>query len=73
MTSLAAQMFDELGYDPDDRRDERPALADVDAGLIEAAQAMGASRIQIIRKVLIPEAAPGLIASVASTAAGSTP
>jgi D-methionine transport system permease protein len=43
------------------------ALSDVDPGLIEAAQAMGASRAQIITKVLIPEAAPGLIAAITVT------
>ncbi len=43
------------------------ALRDVDHGLIEAAQAMGASRGQIIRKVLVPEAAPGLVAAITVT------
>ena len=43
------------------------ALSEVDPGLIEAAQAMGASRLQIIRKVLIPEAAPGLVAAITVT------
>jgi D-methionine transport system permease protein len=43
------------------------ALSEVDAGLIEAAQAMGASRAQIVVKVLIPEAAPGLIAGITVT------
>ena len=33
----------------------------VDAGVIEAAQAMGANKFQIIRKVLLPEAKPALI------------
>jgi len=43
------------------------ALREVDRGLIEAAQAMGASRWQIVYKVLVPEAAPGLIAAVTVT------
>jgi D-methionine transport system permease protein len=43
------------------------ALREVDRGLIEAAQAMGATRWQIIRKVLIPEAAPGLVAAITVT------
>ena len=43
------------------------ALREVDRGLIEAAQAMGASRWQIVCKVLVPEAAPGLIAAVTVT------
>ena len=37
------------------------SLKEVDAGVIEAAQAMGSSNIQIITKVLIPEAKPSLI------------
>jgi len=34
------------------------SLAEVDAGVVEAAQAMGASPFQIIRKVYLPEARP---------------
>ncbi|KRW93455.1 ABC transporter permease [Paracoccus sp. PXZ] len=37
------------------------AIREVDAGLIEAARAMGATPMQIVRKVLIPEAMPGII------------
>ena len=37
------------------------SLKEVSAGVIEAAQAMGSSTFQIIRKVLIPEAKPSLI------------
>ncbi len=40
------------------------ALREVDPGVVEAAQAMGASRSQIVLKVLVPEALPGLIAAV---------
>ncbi len=36
------------------------AIREVDAGLIEAARAMGATPFQIIRKVLVPEALPGV-------------
>jgi D-methionine transport system permease protein len=43
------------------------ALREVDRGLVEAAQAMGASRVQIVCKVLVPEAAPGLAAAVTVT------
>ena len=39
------------------------ALRDVPAGVTEAARAMGASNAQIVRKVLLPEARPGLIHS----------
>lgn len=44
------------------------ALREVDRGVIEAAQAMGASRRQIVWKVLLPEARPGLIAGATVTA-----
>lgn len=37
------------------------ALREVDYGLIEAAQAMGASPLQIIRQVLLPEAMPSIV------------
>ena len=40
------------------------ALREVDRGLIEAAQAMGMTRWQIVRKVLVPEALHGLVAAV---------
>ncbi|OLS51942.1 methionine ABC transporter permease [Rhodovulum sulfidophilum] len=37
------------------------AIREVDAGLIEAARAMGATPLQIIRKVLLREALPGIV------------
>lgn len=44
------------------------SIKEVDAGVIEAAQAMGASSLQIVLRVLIPEAKPSLvIGSVIST------
>lgn len=43
------------------------ALREVDRGLVEAALAMGCTPGQIIRKVLIPEALPGLILGAAIT------
>ena len=36
----------------------------MDKGLIEAAQSMGASNQQIIMKVLLPEAMPGILAGL---------
>ncbi|MGG5820083.1 methionine ABC transporter permease [Falsiroseomonas sp. HW251] len=39
------------------------ALREVDRGVIEAARAVGATRLQIMLKVLVPEALPGLIAA----------
>lgn len=43
------------------------SLREVDTGLVEAAQAMGASPYQIIAKVLLPEAWPGIIAGLTIT------
>ena len=39
------------------------SIREVDAGVVEAAQSMGASTWEIITKVLIPEAKPALIAN----------
>lgn len=43
------------------------ALREVDQGVIEAAQAMGASTWQIVWKVLLPEAFPGIVAAITIT------
>ena len=45
------------------------SLKEVDRGVIEAAQSMGASKLQIICKVILPEALPSLIngAAIATT------
>lgn len=40
------------------------SIREVDAGVIEAAQSMGATPLQIITKVMIPESMPSLIANV---------
>ncbi|EGS33110.1 MULTISPECIES: methionine ABC transporter permease [Megasphaera] len=40
------------------------SIRDVDFGLVEAAESMGASPFQIIRKVLLPEALPTIINNV---------
>ncbi|EDX29911.1 D-methionine ABC transporter, permease protein [Escherichia coli B171] len=37
------------------------ALLEIPTGLIEASRAMGATPMQIVRKVLLPEALPGLV------------
>lgn len=39
------------------------SLREVDGGVIEAAQSMGATPLQIITKVMIPESLPGLISN----------
>ncbi|GAB3205365.1 methionine ABC transporter permease [Marinactinospora thermotolerans] len=43
------------------------ALREVDRGVIEASHAMGARRLTIVAKVLLPEALPGLIAGLVMT------
>ena len=40
------------------------SLKEVDAGVIEAAQSMGATPLQIITKVMVPESMPSLVANV---------
>lgn len=44
------------------------ALREIDGGVIEAAQSMGATPWQIVWRVLMPEARPGLISAVTVTA-----
>ena len=43
------------------------ALREVDRGVIEAAQSMGATTRQLVLRVLLPEARPGLIAAATVT------
>jgi D-methionine transport system permease protein len=43
------------------------SLREVDRGVIEAAHAMGARKITIVGRVLLPEALPGLIAGLVMT------
>ena len=40
------------------------SIREVDAGVVEAAQSMGATPLQIIVKVMIPESLPSLVANV---------
>lgn len=44
------------------------ALREIDKGVIEASQSMGATNCQIIYKVLIPESLPALISGITVTA-----
>jgi D-methionine transport system permease protein len=44
------------------------AIREVDAGLIEASRAMGATPLQIVRKVLLPEALPAIVLGLTLTA-----
>jgi len=43
------------------------ALKEVDRGTIEASKAMGASKWQIVYKVLLPEASPAIVSGIALT------
>ncbi|WP_305403242.1 methionine ABC transporter permease [Photobacterium leiognathi] len=43
------------------------ALLEIPSGLVEAAQSMGATPLQVIKKVLLPEALPGIINAVTIT------
>ena len=53
-----------IGIAPFIARLVETSLREVDKGLIEAAQSMGATPMQIIKKVLLPEAMPGIIAAI---------
>ncbi|WBO23758.1 methionine ABC transporter permease [Sphingomonas abietis] len=44
------------------------ALRDVDRATIEAVQSLGATQAQIVRRVLLPEARPGIVAAATVTA-----
>ncbi|WP_426955269.1 methionine ABC transporter permease [Muricoccus radiodurans] len=46
------------------------AFREVDRGVIEAARAMGATRVQILSRVIVPEALPGIIAAITVTLVG---
>ena len=45
-------------------RQVETSLKEVPAGLVEAAQAMGATPAQIVTKVLLPEAMPGIVSQL---------
>jgi len=48
-------------------RQVEAALREVDRGLVEALLAMGATPWQIVRKVLLPEALPGIVSALTIT------
>lgn len=56
-----------IGAAPFTARLVENSLLEVPSGLIEAARAMGATPLQIVRKVLLPEALPSLINSASIT------
>ena len=57
-----------IGATPFFARLVETALREVDRGLIEATQAMGATTTQIVFRALLPESLPGLLAAITVTA-----
>ena len=53
-----------LASSPYRARATPPSLREADAGVIEAAQSMGATPFQIITKVMIPESLPSLVSNI---------
>lgn len=66
--TLAAIVPLSLSATPFFARLTETALNEVSEGIVEASQAMGASPLQIIIKVLVPEALPTLVRNVTLTA-----
>ena len=64
---IAASVSLTIGTIPFFARLVETALRDVSAGKVDAALVMGSTKMQTIRKVLVPEAMPGIIAAVATT------
>jgi D-methionine transport system permease protein len=65
--STAAAVPLAIGAIPFFARLVEAALRDVDGGSVEAATVMGATRRQVVAKVLLPEAVPGLVAATTTT------
>lgn len=64
---IAASVSLTIGTIPFFARLVETALRDVSAGKVDAALVMGSTRMQIIRKVMVPEALPGIIAATTTT------
>lgn len=64
---IAASVSLSIGAIPFFARLVETALRDVAPGKLDAAHAMGSTKLQSIAKVLIPEAMPAIIASVTTT------
>jgi D-methionine transport system permease protein len=64
---LAACVSLTIGTVPFFARLVETALRDVNSGKIDAALVMGSTRMQIVSKVLVPEALPGLVAALTTT------
>ena len=64
---IAACVSLTIGTAPFFARLVEAALREVPSGTVDAAQVMGSSRWQVVKKVLIPESLPGLLAAVTTT------
>lgn len=64
---IAACVSLTIGTAPFFARLVEAALREVPSGTVDAAQVMGSSRWQVVRKVLIPESLPGLVAAITTT------
>ncbi|QCU77720.1 ABC transporter permease [Citricoccus sp. SGAir0253] len=64
---IAATVSLTIGTAPFFARLVETSLREVPAGTVDAARVMGSTRGQVVRKVLLPEAMPGLVASITTT------
>jgi D-methionine transport system permease protein len=64
---IAASVSLTIGTVPFFARLVETALRDVSSGKVDAALVMGSTKLQTIRKVLVPEAMPGIIAAITTT------
>lgn len=64
---IAASVSLTIGTVPFFARLVETALRDVSSGKVDAALVMGSTKMQTIRKVLVPEAMPGIISAITTT------
>ena len=64
---VAASVSLTIGTIPFFARLVETALRDVSSGKVDAALVMGSTKMQVIRKVMVPEAMPGIVAAITTT------
>ncbi|MGP9783646.1 metal ABC transporter permease [Arthrobacter sp. MYb224] len=64
---IAASVSLTIGTVPFFARLVETALRDVSSGKIDAALVMGSTKMQVIRKVMVPEALPGIVSAITTT------
>ncbi|QRQ77502.1 methionine ABC transporter permease [Glutamicibacter protophormiae] len=64
---VAASVSLTIGTVPFFARLVETALRDVASGKVDAALVMGSTKMQVIRKVLVPEAMPGIVSAITTT------